>query len=218
MQQAEQAAAEAAEAEAARAEATEPGAASATPPDRPARSFGVRIPDVRADVAAMPGILRTSRLIYLPLALILVGFVTAALTVPPAKNTQGTSVQSIESIIIQLTIAGPSLIYFVAGFIAPRAAYLLGAALGLIDGVLLAVLYVSGIGWFAGSTTPSDAASIVVTSIAIQVVTGAVFAWFASWYRDFLKRSQARSKEQAEARRKEQRRQTRRTEARPRAR
>lgn len=214
---AEQAALVAVEAERADEEsATERQAA----PQRPtARSmFSIRPPDFRGDIAALPSILGTRRLIYLPLALVLVGFV-AALTPPPAKNAQLTTLQSVEQLAVQLTLVSPSLLFFIQGFVAPRGAYLFGALLGVIVAALLSVLYATGLGWFAMSEPLAGGlGSIILITLVEQVVTGAIFAWFAAWYRDFLKRTQTRSRESADARKKEQRRQTRHAEARPRAR
>ena len=170
----------------------------------------MRAPDVRADVRALPEIVRAKPWILAPYGLLVLGAVLTAV-LPKGEMSGG----SIPSFYVQLAFLQPTLLFFVAGFMAPRAAYLFGAILGLLASALFLVLALGLIGVF-GSLDTMNAGDRVVYSL-VQLVqftaTGAIFGWFASWYRDFLRRSQVRSREAAEARKREQRRQARRPES-----
>ena len=83
--------------------------------------------------------------------------------------------------------------YFIAGFLAPRASYLVGGLLGLIDGALLPI------GLLLTSPPASDVLRIdALSGIGSYAVTGALFGgiagWFAGWYRDFLRGMQGRGR------------------------
>ncbi len=170
----------------------------------------MRPPDVRADARALPEIVRAKPWILAPYGLMVLGAVLAAVLPKSAMNGG-----SIPSFYVQLAFLQPTLLFFVAGFMAPRAAYLFGAILGLLASALFLVLALGLVGVF-GSLVTMNVGDRVVYSIwqlAQFTVTGAIFGWFASWYRDFLRRSQVRSREAAEARKRDQRRQARRPES-----
>jgi hypothetical protein len=92
---------------------------------------------------------------------------------------------------VQFFFLPPALFtFFVAGFLAPRASYLVGLIYGLIGGAM----------WFA-AFTPSGAvpdSSTFVALLATAIVQGALYgtlaAAFAAWYRDFLRGMQERGK------------------------
>ena len=170
----------------------------------------MRAPDVRADAAALPGIVRAKPWILAPYGLMIVGAVLAAVLPKSAMNGG-----SIPSFYVQLAFLQPTLLFFVAGFMAPRAAYLFGAILGLLASALFLVLALGLVGVFGSLDTMNVGDRVVYTlwQLVQFTATGAIFGWFASWYRDFLRRSQARSREASEARKREQRRQARRPES-----
>ncbi len=170
----------------------------------------VRAPDVRADARAVPGMVRAKPWILAPYGLMVVGAALAAV-LPKGEMSGGT----IPSFYVQLAFLQPTLLFFVAGFMAPRAAYLFGALLGLLASALFLVLALGLVGVFGSLDTMNVGDRVVYSlwQLAQFIVTGAIFGWFASWYRDFLRRSQARSREAAEARKREQRRQARRPES-----
>ncbi|HXQ96112.1 MAG TPA: hypothetical protein VN800_04240 [Candidatus Acidoferrales bacterium] len=167
-------------------------------------------PDLRADLRAIPAVTRAQPLILLPYALLLVA---AAAAVALPKGPVGGS-SGLVSLYVQLAFLQPTLLFFAVGFLAPRGAYMFGAILGIMASVLFTVFALGLVGMF-GSLDTMDATQRVVYSAwqTVQfVLTGAVFGWFAFWYRDFLRRSQARSREAAEARKRAQRREARRPE------
>ncbi len=172
----------------------------------------IRPPDVRADVRAVPGIVRAKPWIVVPYALLVLGAAIAAV-LPKGQATNGNAA----SFYVQLAFLQPTLLFFAAGFLAPRAAYLFGAILGLVASLLFVVLSLGLVGMFGSLSTMSvgDRVVYAIWQFVQFTISGAIFGWFAAWYRDFLRRSQVRSREAAEARKREQRRQTRRPETKP---
>ncbi len=168
--------------------------------DRSSLMPPIRMPDWRGDLQALPGVLRSTPLIWLPFGLLFAGAAVAAVVPLDTGN--------VSYYIVSFTLLQPSLLYFIVGFVAPRGSYLFGGALGLLDGILLGILVLASAAFFTSPKTPiSDQLSSVGVQLALQVVSGALFAGFAHWYRDFLRRQNARSRANAEARRKQQRKQ-----------
>ena len=167
-------------------------------------------PDLRADLRAIPAVTRAKPLILLPYGLLLVA-VGVAVVLPKSQVGGGSG---IASLYVQLAFLQPTLLFFAVGFLAPRGAYLFGAILGIATSVLFTVLALGLLGMFGSLDTMSVTQRLLYCAWqTVQfVLTGAVFGWFAFWYRDFLRRSQARSREAAEARKRAQRRDARRPE------
>jgi hypothetical protein len=152
--------------------------------------FGFRIPDFGADLRAVPGVVRAKPYVLIPFGLVTVGAILAAL--PNSSD--------IVRVVVYFTFyPSPALMYFAAGFIAPRGSYLFGGALGLLDAVLLTTIATAATRTSAGAASPTPSA--VISYITTQVLLGAFFAGFSSWYRDFLRRS---SQQRAQANRTKQ--------------
>ncbi|HUQ44080.1 MAG TPA: hypothetical protein VM451_06685 [Candidatus Limnocylindria bacterium] len=78
----------------------------------------------------------------------------------------------------------------VAGFFAPRASYLLGLLIGLLQGVA-ATVFLTSLANRVGQPLASDQVSSLLTqSFLTGPVSGALFASAAAWYRRFLAISQ----------------------------
>jgi hypothetical protein len=140
------------------------------------RSF--RPLDIRADLAALPSLIR-HRAFYLPALLTIAstGVVVA---------TGGSDVVSafLYAYFIQTPAIGA---VFIAGFMAPRASWLLGVVIGLLSAVCYTFIIQSGI---AGSTSGGAAATdVVAAAFLLSPVMGALFASAAAWYRRFLQLS-----------------------------
>jgi hypothetical protein len=73
---------------------------------------------------------------------------------------------------------------FLAGFLAPRASWLLGALIGLIQSIVTLILFVSSpaLGTATGATDPG----LFAYSLAVSVGFGAFYAAAAAWYKRFL--------------------------------
>jgi ABC-type multidrug transport system fused ATPase/permease subunit len=167
-------------------------------------------PDIRGDLRAMPGLLRTQKRLWIPFVALLAGFAIDAAFFWGYLSADANSI----AILAFTLILSPQALFvpFIAGFLAPRGAYLLGALVGLFDAILITIL-------FAGPVQADRGANLLATSglgdiVAIFVVAilfATFAAAFASWYRGFLRTSQERAKvnrmlreEQQAAKRKEE--------------
>lgn len=139
------------------------------------RSF--RPLDVRADLAGLPALLR-HRAFFIPALLTI-----AATAVVFA--TRGTDVVSafLYAYFIQTPAIGA---VFIAGFLAPRASWLLGILVGLISAACYTGIILSGI---AGAPATGGTTDIVGAAFLLSPVMGALFAAAAAWYRRFLQLS-----------------------------
>ena len=173
-------------------ESTEEVEAATTEP--PARKPLFRIPNVRQDINDLPQILTSRRLVLLPLALLVVGFILVL--VYPGLSAD---LQVFASYYLQFFYVPPALFtFFLAGFFAPRASYLVGALYGLIAGVLWAVEFGGFVGpgtTPAGEPTTVDPGTTAVVALFYGLVYGTLAAALAAWYRDFLRGMQERGRQ-----------------------
>jgi hypothetical protein len=130
-----------------------------------------RQPHYREDLRALPDLLRT-RWFLAAIGLELLGFVSIVI-LPSAAG-----------ILFETLTVPPAMIpIFLVGFTAPRASYLLGLIVGLVDLVLYGLYLV-----YAGAQTGVDVpiAAYLANGFALGVPTSIVFAAAAAWYRRFL--------------------------------
>jgi hypothetical protein len=159
---------------------------------RRTRSSMLKLPDFRGDIAALPSMFRTRRLLWLPFVLLLAGFIDAL--VFPGLPLE---MQQIAFLYIQYFLVPQALFtYFIGGFLAPRASYLVGLLLGVVNGLLWIVIFTLGasmglgLGAFAGVDVSRDG----IGAFSTAVILGTFAAGFAGWYRDFLRQMQERGK------------------------
>jgi hypothetical protein len=74
----------------------------------------------------------------------------------------------------------------VAGFFAPRASYLLGLVIGLLQCVIFAVFVARIAGQQATPIAPEEINGIIIQSFVSGPISGMLFASGAAWYRRFL--------------------------------
>ena len=177
------------------------------------------LPDILADVRALPQVFRKP-LVWLPFGL-LVGAFALELARQGEALPEG-QVSDIATLYIQLTLPPTALfVFFIGGFVAPRASYLVGALLGILDALLITILMTMTIkprmsqpSWSLGEDL-SPAAELEVAGITgvaselvplwgIAIAVGVLAAGFAAWYRKFLRSSQERAKANRAMREKEQ--------------
>ena len=134
-------------------------------------------PDVAADIAALPWLVRT-RAFYVPLLLVVAGFLLI-LAVPG---------NSIVAAYYRLVVLPPAMApVFVAGFFSKRASYLLGLIIATVDVALYsALVFGFAPNLDAGGLTTQQQTDFVLSAVLIGPVSGLLFAAVAAWYRRFL--------------------------------
>jgi hypothetical protein len=143
---------------------------------------------IREDLRAIPELLR-SRAFLAATALLLVG--GAAWLIFPLR--QG-SVLLWELLVVPGSALAPQL---VGGFFAPRASYIIGFILGVLQTVVFVLVSLSPPVVAAYEALQPDSAPLmradqVLSALVSSAVTGALFAAAAAWYRRFLSLSSPR--------------------------
>lgn len=140
--------------------------------------------DIRGDLRALPQLARNKALL-IPV-LLTVGSTAFFLAVRPvATGADGLTV--VATFLFQYFIQTPAIGgVFIAGFLAPRASWLLGVIVGLVSAACYSGLVLSGALGTSTTTTPTE---VVQAAFAISPVMGALFASAAAWYRRFLQLS-----------------------------
>ena len=165
------------------------------------------LPDIRADLAALPRVFRKP-LVWLPFGLLLAAFLIE-LARQGGALPEG-QVGDIAVLYVQLTLPPTSLfVFFIGGFVADRASYLVGALLGVFDALLITILVLGDQTDFEGTgvtEVSGDQSTIeaLVPLWGIAILVGIFAAGFAAWYRRFLRSSQERARVNRAAREKEQ--------------
>ena len=180
------------------AEATE-----SAPSGRPAFA----LPNIREDLAALPRVFRKP-LVWLPFGLLLLAFLIE-LARQGGALPEGQA-GDIAILYVQLTLPPTSLfVFFIGGFVADRASYLVGALLGVFDALLITILVLGDQTDFEGTgVTEVTGEQSTIEALAplwgIAILVGIFAAGFAAWYRRFLRSSQERARINRAAREKEQ--------------
>jgi hypothetical protein len=185
-----------------RAAGVDPDAIDAIVPEtsEPARpSFGM--PNVREDLAALPSVFRKP-VMWLPFGVLLAAFFIE-LARQNEMLPEGT-VADLGILFVQLTLPPTSLfVFFIGGFLAPRASYLVGAILGAFDALLITILVMLEMTDFE-ETGMGDVAQGLLPLWGIAILVGIFAAGFAAWYRRFLRSSQERARANRAIREQEQ--------------
>ena len=133
---------------------------------------------IREDLAALPSLV-THKALWLPVLVTIAS--TVAVVATGGKD-------SITAILFAYFVQTPAIGgVFLAGFLAPRASWLLGAIVGLVA----AVGYISVLILVPGALSPTAPGAATIETVAISAfalspVMGAFFASAAAWYRRFL--------------------------------
>jgi len=137
---------------------------------------------VREDLASLPWIATHSKALWIPL------LITVLSTVAIIATNGGDLSLFMFAYFIQTPAIGG---VFIAGFLAPRASWLLGVVVGLVSAAcytLLLLYYPSTI--YAGPPpTQSQAIEVAASAFLLSPVIGGIFAAGAAWYRRFLRLS-----------------------------
>jgi hypothetical protein len=154
--------------------------------------------DIRADLASLPWLAVHTKALWVPILLTIgaaVAFGAAA-----AMNSQG----AITALMFQYFVQPPAIGgVFIAGFLAPRASWLLGLIVGLVSATAFAILVVAYPTAVLGTTADAaQARELVLSGFLIAPAFGALFASGAAWYRRFLQLSNPNRGQRAEAKKK----------------
>jgi len=168
-------------------------AATSAPPARSGIMGMFSRPDFRGDIRAFPNLLLTQKRLWVPFAILLVGF---AIDAGYQWGSLSIDVQNVAVLMFTLILSPQALfVPFIGGFLAPRGAYLVGALIGVVDGLLIAGL---SLGPVAGDRPPLveriGTFGDVVAIFLVAILFATFAAAFASWYRRFLRQSQDRAK------------------------
>ena len=132
--------------------------------------------NVRADLQALPKLV-TDKALYVPVA-ITVGS-TALVLATGATNFAS-------ALLYTYFVQSPAIGgVFLAGFLAPRASWLLGIV-GLLSAICYTVIIFSGV---LGNPSQAATQDVIVAAFVLSPVLGGLFAAGAAWYRRFLQLS-----------------------------
>jgi hypothetical protein len=159
--------------------------------------------DIRADLAALPWLAVHTKALWVPILITLAG--TAAIAIASTVSVQNTIVAAVTALIFQYFIQPPAIGgVFIAGFLAPRASWLLGIIVGLVAAAAYTfILYVFPTAIFgATAPDPNQVRDLAMSGFLLSPVFGALFASGAAWYRRFLQLSNPNRGRRAEAKKK----------------
>lgn len=172
---------------------------------RPKSSPMFSMPNVVEDLKALPTVFRKP-LVWLPFGLLAATLVLSLALINGAFDELPEMVLNGVSLYISLTLHPTSLfIFFIGGFVAPRASYLVGGILGLLSATVWTVVMTVATDTmrerYADTllTTSTEGEVVGLTSEAILqtymlgIVIGVLAGGFAAWYRRFLRSSQERA-------------------------
>jgi hypothetical protein len=135
--------------------------------------------DIRGDLRALPWIATRTKALWVPAA------ITVGATIA-FYITQGADIitRFAFAYFIQTPAIGG---VFLAGFLAPRASWLLGIIIGLLSAVCYSFLILTVFSAVAAaSPTPGMTQDIILSAFVLSPALGMVFASAAAWYRRFL--------------------------------
>jgi len=149
--------------------------------------------DLRGDLQALPRIARHSKALWLPILLTIVTGVLYAV-VRPADRPLEDPIAILSTILFQYFLQTPAIGgVFIAGFLAPRASWLLGAIVGLVSAAAYSFMGLSGIlpatAIVNGVEVTVNPRDVILSAFIVSPIMGAIFASAAAWYRRFLQLS-----------------------------
>ncbi len=138
--------------------------------------------DIRGDLAALPGIAIRTKALWVPVLLVIGSTIAFAIT-----GGEDIVTQFMFAYFIQTPAIGG---VFLAGFLAPRASWLLGIIVGLVAAtcytILITTVFAAVV---AASPVPGAAQDAIFSAFVLSPIMGAFFAAAAAWYRRFLQLS-----------------------------
>ncbi len=160
---------------------------------RAAFTQAIRPLNVREDLAALPWIATHSKALWLPL-LITIASAGAAIVVGDTNV--------ITAFLFAYFVQTPAIGgVFLAGFLAPRASWLLGVIIGLVAAIGYSIYIVIAASRVSGvdAPPPSVIQETVLSALILSPILGGFFASGAAWYRRFLALSSPNRGRQSQA-------------------
>lgn len=147
--------------------------------------------DVRGDLRALPQIAVRSKALWVPLLLTVGSTIAFAVTAG-----QDIVTQFMFAYFVQTPAIGG---VFLAGFLAPRASWLLGVIVGLVAAVCYTLLILTVFGEATANAPEGIARDTITAAFTLSPVMGGLFAAAAAWYRRFLQLSNPNRGRQAQS-------------------
>ena len=145
--------------------------------------------DVRGDLRALPWIATRTKALWVPAVITLVATALFYVTqVAGSAAGESTIIDMVARFGFAYFIQTPAIGgVFLAGFLAPRASWLLGIIIGLLSAACYAFLILTVFAAVSATApTPGLAQEIILSAFLLSPALGMVFASAAAWYRRFL--------------------------------
>jgi hypothetical protein len=145
--------------------------------------LSIHPPKFREDLAALPGLALHSKALWIPLAATVASAIAVIIT-----GGKDVVTAFLFAYFVQTPAIGG---VFLAGFLAPRASWLLGLIVGFVAAIGYAAYIVIAAGRLPGADAPDPALvrDTVISAFFLSPILGALFAAAAAWYRRFLRLS-----------------------------
>jgi hypothetical protein len=153
--------------------------------------------DLPGDLRAFPRIATRTKALWVPMALTLLATVLVIVI-----GINGSDLGSVlTNFVFQYFVYTPAIGgVFIAGFLAPRASWLLGIVVGLFAAACFSVVILGfPLQIYPTAPTTDEATAAVGGAFVLSPVMGALFASAAAWYRRFLSLSSPNRNRQAAA-------------------
>ena len=150
---------------------------------------------VRPDIASLPWIATHTHALWVPLA------ITLASTVAIIATDGGDLSLFMFAYFIQTPAIGG---VFIAGFLAPRASWLLGVIVGMFSAACYSVLVLVYPTTIYATLPPTEAQAreVALSAFILSPIIGGFFAAGAAWYRRFLRLSSPNRSRQTQSQKK----------------
>jgi hypothetical protein len=137
---------------------------------------------IREDLRALPAIAFKSNALWIPLLLTIGSTIAFAITAG-----QDIVTRFLFAYFVQTPAIGG---VFIAGFLAPRASWLLGLIVGLVSAICYSLLILTVFSAvLAASPSTGSSTDIILAALVLSPGLGILFASAAAWYRRFLQLS-----------------------------
>jgi hypothetical protein len=172
------------------ADQVSPTAAPAPPASARPR---IGIPDVRGDLAALPGMFRRKPTILIPFGLFLIGF-AIDFGIRTGALVDGEMAGSIAVLAWQfLYLPIPFIVFAAGGFLAPRGAWLVGLLLGLQYAILVTISSAIPPAEGVAPGMIVNVTGVILEFWAMSILVGVLSGALGAWYAGFLRSSQQRA-------------------------